>query len=215
MIQDVLGFALVAGLLTLVPGLDTALVLRTAVSRSRREAFATVLGINTGVLTWGVAASIGVASLLTASELAYTVLKTAGAAYLVGLGATLVWRAWRRGGPALEGDAAPSGLPEDRGGGLGRAWTRGAANNLLNPKVGVFYVAVLPQFIPAHAPHLAVGVLLATVHNVEGFIWLSLLILGVQAVRRWVASPTFRRVVDSVTGAVLIGFGVTLALSRR
>jgi len=214
-ISDILGFALVAGLLTLVPGLDTALVLRTAVALGRRSAFASVLGIDCGLLTWGVAASAGVAALLEASQLAYTVLKLAGALYLAGLGATLIWQAWGRRGVKAQGGGVP---PRERAAsrrGAGGAWARGAATNLLNPKVGVFYMAVLPLFIPAHANHLAVGVLLTSIHCAEGLVWLSLLILGVHAIRRWVASRAFERGVDTVTGSVLVGFGVTLALSRR
>src|SRR5919112_1050964 len=103
----VLSFALVAGLLTLVPGLDTALVLRSSISKSRSFAFATALGINTGAMIWGVAAAVGVSALLAASELAYRVLTLAGAAYMVWLGASLLWKSLRQG----KATAAPAANP--------------------------------------------------------------------------------------------------------
>ncbi|WP_214415732.1 LysE family translocator [Sphaerisporangium fuscum] len=207
MLSSLASFAVVAGLMTIVPGLDTALVLRSAVSRGRRQAFATALGVNTGVLVWGAAAAVGVSALLTASELAYTVLRFAGAAYMVWFGASMLWRA-RRGGEEAENGQEPASA------GAGRAWMRGMATNLLNPKVGVFYVALLPQFIPQDAPHLLTGVLLALVHNVEGMAWFTLLILGAGLAREWLGRPVVRRVVDRLTGTVLIGFGLRLALTR-
>ncbi|MFC4587703.1 LysE family translocator [Sphaerisporangium corydalis] len=207
MLSSLASFAVVAALMTIVPGLDTALVLRAAVTGGRRQAFATALGINTGVLIWGAGAAAGVSALLTASEAAYTVLRYAGAAYMVWLGASMLWRA-RRGaanGPAAEQAPVP--------GGAGRAWTRGLATNLLNPKIGVFYVALLPQFIPEGAPHLLTGVLLALVHNLEGFAWFTLLIFGTELARGVLSREPVRRAADRITGTVLIGLGVRLALA--
>jgi len=217
LVSDIVGFAVLAALLTIVPGLDTALVLRSAIASGRRQGFATALGINTGVWTWGAAASAGVAAILTASEVAFTVLRFAGAVYLIGLGATLLLGALRRRSihPAASLGVAAAGRPNGPPDGALRAWARGLTTNLLNPKVGVFYMAVLPQFIPQDSPHLAVGLLLATIHNAEGFAWFALLISGVHLVRRWVASSAFRRVTDTVTGGVLVTLGAALALARR
>lgn len=97
--QAVLSFAVVAGLLTLVPGIDTALVLRSSLTRSRTYAFSTALGISTGAMVWGVAAAVGVSALLAASELAYRALTLAGAAYMVWLGASLLWKSRKGGAP--------------------------------------------------------------------------------------------------------------------
>lgn len=183
-------FALVVGLLTLTPGLDTALILRTAALGERRRAWGVVLGIQTGTLIWGTLSSLGVSALLTASRLAYETLRWAGVVYLLWMG----WQMLRR-----SGDAAPEadGLPAS--GGLLAGWRRGALTNLLNPKVGVFYVAVLPQFIPAGAPHLATGVLLTCVHVVEGLLWSAVLVGFARTVRGWLQRPTARRMLDRVT----------------
>lgn len=206
----VLSFALVAGLVTITPGLDTALVVRSAVAHGRRQAFATALGINTGVLIWGAGAAVGVSALLTASALAYTVVRVVGAIYMAWLGVRMLRSALRdRGGVALHAAAEPVAA------GTLRCWLRGLMTNLLNPKIGAFYVAVLPQFIPAGAPHLTVGLLLALVHNVEGIAWFAAIICGVHSVRAVLARRAAQRAVDGVAGTALIGFGLKLGLSSR
>jgi threonine/homoserine/homoserine lactone efflux protein len=105
LLQAVLSFAVVAGLLTLVPGMDTALVLRSSISRSRPFAFATAIGINTGAMIWGVAAAVGVSALLAASEMAYRVLTIAGAAYMIWLGLSLLLKSLRHGKAAATPEA--------------------------------------------------------------------------------------------------------------
>ncbi|MFJ9951582.1 LysE family translocator [Kitasatospora sp. NPDC091207] len=197
-------FALVVGLLTLTPGLDTALVLRTSALGERRQAWGVVLGIQTGTLIWGTLTSAGVTALLTASALAYEILRWAGAAYLVWMGIGML----RNRGGGAEPERAPAG------GGFRSGWRRGTLTNLLNPKVGVFYVAVLPQFIPAGAPHFAAGVALTGVHVVEGMLWSAVLVGFARVVRGWLSRPAARRLLDRVTGAVVVGFGLRLALAE-
>lgn len=201
-------FALVVGLLTLTPGLDTALVLRTAALGRRRRAWGVVLGIQTGILVWGALTSLGVTALLTASQVAYEILRWAGAVYLLWMGARMLIDAWR--GIRADGaDEAPA-LKEAET--LYEGWRQGALTNLLNPKVGVFYVAVLPQFIPAGAPHFATGLLLTCVHILLGLLWSMALIAFAQALRGWLQRPAARRALDRVTGTVIAGFGLKLAL---
>jgi threonine/homoserine/homoserine lactone efflux protein len=203
----VLTFAVLAAALTVTPGLDTALVLRAALTRSRREAAATAAGIVAGLFVWGAAAAAGVSALLTASARAYDVLRWAGAAYLLWLGVRLLWRAAR---PPAE-EPVPAA-------GAGTAWRAarlGLLTNLLNPKVGVFYVALLPQFVPAGAEPLAVGLLLAAVHAALSVVWFALLIGLATVLGRWLRRPSTVRAIDGVTGAALVGFGVRLAVTAR
>ena len=96
-----------------------------------------------------------------------------------------------------------------------RAWLDGLAVNLLNPKVGVFYLATIPQFVPADASPLAMGLLLAALHGVLAALWLTGLITATGLARRWLSSARALRVVDRVTGVVLIGLGVRVALQAR
>jgi threonine/homoserine/homoserine lactone efflux protein len=203
----VLTFAVVAAVLTLTPGLDTALVLRSALAQGRREAAATAGGIVAGLFVWGAAAAVGVSALLTASELAFDVLRCAGAAYLVWFGGRLLQRAVR----PKPGSELPEGAP---GRSAWRAARLGLLTNLLNPKVGVFYVALLPQFLPAGSDPLAVGLLLAGVHGAISLLWFALLIVLAGALGRWLRRPRTTRTIDGVTGSALIGFGIKLAVTR-
>jgi threonine/homoserine/homoserine lactone efflux protein len=93
--QALLSFAAVAALLTIVPGLDTAMVPRSSIAQGRAHAYATSLGINSGAMAWGAAAAVGASALLIASETAFTVLKLVGAAYMAWLGASLLWKSFR------------------------------------------------------------------------------------------------------------------------
>ncbi|MGW5423291.1 LysE family translocator [Streptomyces sp. NPDC003943] len=205
-------FAVVAGMMTVMPGLDTALVLRSAITLGRRRAFATALGILSGVLVWGVAAAVGASAVLTASRLLYDVLRVAGAGYLAWLGFGMLRRTLKERGRVVSGDAADgTGAPTAEAT-WARCWARGLGTSLLNPKNGVFYMAMLPQFIPSGAPHLLMGVVLAAVHDLEGLVWFGALIFGTGLVRRWLDRGSVRRAVDAVTGTVLVGFGVRLAL---
>jgi len=207
----VVAFALVAGLVTITPGLDTALVLRSALTQGRKSAYATALGICTGCLVWGVAAAVGVSAVLTASTAAYTVLKLVGAAYLIWLGLRWLIASVRRSGPAAS-SVQDMESPRVRG---WAAWRQGFWVNLLNPKIGAFYVALLPQFIPTDVSPVLMGALLAAVHSVEGIVWFSLIIAGAHAMRTWLHRPRVQRGMNGVTGATLIGFGVALALPER
>jgi threonine/homoserine/homoserine lactone efflux protein len=206
-----LGFAALAALLTITPGLDTALVLRSALVQGRRLAIATGLGIITGAFVWGVAASVGLAALLRASEVAFTVLRLVGAAYMIFLGARMLWTRVIR--PRGDDDTAAvdARLPRYWWGSFGK----GLATNLLNPKVGAFYIAVLPQFIPPGSNELLMGVVLAGIHGVETAAWFTLIIFGASSVRRWLQRRAVRRAIDGVTGAALIGFGIKLAVSAK
>jgi threonine/homoserine/homoserine lactone efflux protein len=210
LLTDVYSFAAVAGLLTIIPGLDTAMVLRSVARNGRKHGYATAFGVLTGSLIWGAGAALGVSALLTASTTAYTVLRIAGAAYMLWLGLRLLVRAVRGDDDQPVELSGQAGDPS-----LVRSWSRGLFTNLLNPKIGAFYVAVLPQFIPAHDSHLLVGLLLASVHDLEGLIWFTAIIFGVGSVRALLVRRGVRRGIDGVTGATFVGFGVKLGLSAR
>ncbi|HNE89578.1 MAG TPA: LysE family translocator [Actinomycetota bacterium] len=207
MISAVVGFAVVAGLLTMLPGIDTALVLRASIIRGPRAAYATVAGICTGLLVWGVAAAIGVTAILAASQVAFEIVRWAGAVYLVGLGITLLWQ-------SRSADRIPTVAADVDAESAFTSFRRGLLTNLLNPKIGVFYMAVLPQFIPVDASALSAGVVLALVHVVESIIWFSLLIWGTRLLKAWLERTAVKVWLDRITGGVLVGFGIKVALTR-
>lgn len=205
--QAVLSFVLVAGLLTIIPGIDTALVLRCALSRGRAYAFAAAAGIVVGCFAWGIAAAVGASALLAASEVAYRILTLAGAAYLVGLGVRLVWTSFQH-RESPEADPVTPSSPW-------RGFATGVWTNLLNPKIGVFYLATIPQLVPEGIAPLLMGVLLAAMHGVLGIAWFTLVILATGFAARWLARDAVAKITDRITGTVLVAFGAKLALDAR
>ncbi len=199
-------FALVVALLTIAPGVDTALVVRSAAVAGRSRAWGAVVGIGCGVLAWGALTAVGVSALLAASRVAYTLVRLAGAVYLVYLGLRLLRSALRGHGGGL---AVATGVTDT----FVAGWRQGLFTNLLNPKVGAFYLAILPQFVPVDAPHLIWGLSLAAVHVTEGTIWLGAVLLAARSLRTWLERPRVVRTIDAVVGTVIAGFGLRLAVT--
>ncbi len=209
-----LAFTLAAAILTVTPGLDNALVLRTAAVEGGRRALMAGLGISAGCLLWGTIAALGLGSLLAVSTFAYDTLRICAAIYLFYLGVKLLWSTL----PGRKTAATASGIlaAADRPGTTGTGWfVRGCLTNALNPKVGVFYITFLPQFIPAGTDVLRFSLLLATVHALVGMLWFVLLVAATRPLARWLSRPAVTRGLDRVTGAVFIAFGLRLALEKR
>ncbi len=204
--RDPLVFLAVIALLTITPGADMAMVSRSVLMGGRRAAFATTLGIAAGCMIWALASAAGVAAVLAASETAYDALRLVGAAYLVWLGVQSLSAAVRGYGgeplAALRGTAPAS---------LRRPFRQGLLTNLFNPKIALFYTTFLPQFIRPGDPVLPLSIAMATVHIALGIVWLSgyawLLDHAIEAFR----GSRVRRVLDSVTGALLVGLGIRVA----
>jgi threonine/homoserine/homoserine lactone efflux protein len=202
----IISFSIAAGLLTITPGLDTALVLRTAAVEGSRKGFAAATGICAGVMIWGIVVAIGIAALLSASRIAYDIMRYAGAAYLIYLGAQMLLRPRR---DFMIDEETPS-----RSG--SHAWfIRGLMTNLLNPKVGVFYVSFLPQFIPSNSDPGIFSVMLAAIHATEGIVWFTLLLIATRPILGRLRSPGVVTALDRVTGVVLCAFAARLALKAR
>ncbi len=204
--QALAAYMLAAGLLTITPGLDTALILRTAAVEGPKRAVLAALGINIGCLVWGGAVALGLGALLQASAMAFTALKWAGAAYLVWLGLNLILK------PRDRFDMT-SGAPS--GGGDFTWMRRGLLTNLLNPKIGVFYISFLPQFLPQGVPAAPFIFLLAVIHVLIGSAWSACLIGATRPIAGALKKAAVVRWLDRVTGGVFLGFGVRLALERR
>lgn len=228
MLAAVLAFAGVAAVINVTPGLDTMLVLRTSIAGGRATGLVSGLGINTGCLAWGVAAAAGVTELLAASHTAYETVRIAGAAYLTWLGCCALWRSRRGHGPETSGPETsetgaertagadrrpPQGVPPAGSGRLA-AFRSGVTTNLLNPKAGVFYMSLLPQFIPHGAPVFPTAMLLTLIDVTELVIWFCVLSAGASALAHRVSRASFRRRMEQISGLVFLGFAVNLAVDR-
>jgi threonine/homoserine/homoserine lactone efflux protein len=213
-VREPLVFLGVIALLTITPGADMAMVARSVFMGGRRAAFATTLGIGAGCLIWALASAAGVAAVLAASETAYDTLRLVGAAYLVWLGVQSLWAAARGYGGAQPPGAQLGGAGNARRGATGSLRTpfrQGLLTNLFNPKIALFYTTFLPQFIRPGDPVLLLSLAMAGVHILLGIVWLSayawLLDHAVEAFR----GSRVRRVLDSVTGAVMVALGIRVA----
>lgn len=207
--SQVIAFAVVAALMTMLPGADTFLVVRNSLRGGRPDGFPTVAGICSGLFAHALLSALGLSVILAHSATAFTAMKFAGAAYLAWLGIQSI-RSGLRGTPDGMPDQAPSsGVP-----GL-RSLSEGFLTNLLNPKVVVFYLALLPQFIDPDDAVLMKSLLLATIHFIEGILWLGFVAWAVDRSRQFFLRPALRRWMDGLCGTILIALGLRLAFQPR
>lgn len=202
--DNLITFTFAATLLTLTPGLDTALILRTATVEGKQQAFRAALGINTGCLLWGAAVAFGLGALIAVSELAFNVLKYCGAAYLAWLGLNMLLR------PRKSLSAVEAAANQDH-----NWFLKGMMGNILNPKIGIFYVSFLPQFIPQGQPLVAWTFGLVSIHVVIGLLWSIILIAVTQPLAGILRREKVVAWMDRVTGVIFVLFAARLAFSKR
>jgi len=211
-------FALASTLLILAPGPDSLLVLRNTLRHGRRAGWVTATGTMSGLLAWAAAAAFGLSALLQVSHLGYDVLRLAGACYLLWLGVSSLWPSrGAHGGPAAQATdpaAGPAG-PAPARAGWRRVYLNGLLSNLLNPKIGVFFIALLPGFIPAAAPAPLFPLVLGLWFIAETGAWLATLAWMAARGAGWLRRSTVQRWLERVTGVALIGFGLRLATQAR
>jgi threonine/homoserine/homoserine lactone efflux protein len=211
-----IGFTVAVAILTITPGLDTALVLKTLAVEGARQAMAAGTGIVTGVLIWGVLAAMGVGALVAISATAHLLLQVCGGLYLLWLGAQMLRSAVRRkdhqAGRSLVNDSVDASAVNTAS---LRWFSRGLLTNLFNPKVGAFYASFLPQFIPNGVNPLLFSVLLAGIHAALGLIWFAMLTIAGGPLSRLLRLPAVVRGLDGLMGATLVGFGVRFLFDRQ
>lgn len=194
-------------LLTLTPGLDTTLIIRTATLEGKSKAFQAAVGISIGCIAWGIVVACGLGALLMASDLAFNILKWMGAAYLAWLGLNMILKPRSQLADMQENN---SNVPSSQ-----NWFIKGFLGNLLNPKVGIFYISFLPQFIPPQASAVTWIMGLVMIHVVIGTLWSILLILAMQPLSRYLKQPKFVKYMDRITGSIFVLFALKLALSKR
>jgi threonine/homoserine/homoserine lactone efflux protein len=209
MMTGLLAFLGVSALVICTPGPDTALTVRNSIVGGRRAGVFSAAGIAAGQLVWTVAASLGIAGLLQASQPAFTALKIAGAAYLIFLGVQSILGAIR----------GRHSKPERRVGlhelAPRRAMRQGFISNLANPKMAAFFLSLLPQFVPVASGRVAALLPLGLVFCLMTFGWLSLYAVVLNKVGPFLQRSRVRRTLDAATGTVLVALGLRLATKTR
>ena len=209
MTGDFVSFALLSVVLSVTPGPDTMLVLSNSLSGGTRSGIATTIGVKAGTVSHSLLAALGVAAVLLQFAAFYSVMKFVGAAYLIGLGLYSIYKAYW--GRLRQAEVETLSQPKS----FRRCFVEGYLSNILNPKVVVFYVAVLPQFVTPGDPVFLTTAKLASVHVGVSFLWLCCVSVFVGVANRWLTRPPVRRAVNAVSGLALAAFGVRLALSSR
>jgi threonine/homoserine/homoserine lactone efflux protein len=205
-IHDYWLFVLSAVLLNIAPGQDTLYILGRSIGQGRRVGIASALGVSAGTVVHTFAAALGLSAIVAASATAFLVIKLLGAAYLVYLGVRAI--------------VAPStvlSLDTARTGDARAAFRQGLVTNVLNPKVGLFFLAFLPQFVAADAAHATFGFLLLGLTFVAtGTVWVLVLALAAASVRRiFERRRAAQAWLSRAMGGAFVYLGVRLALSER
>lgn len=210
---QLLAWTLVAIIGAMTPGIDLMIVLRSTIFHGRRAGFAAMIGVELGHAVWALASLVGLTALLAASTLAYDVIRIAGACYLVWLGCSAIWHSLPR-NRTVENDlgngttkpAVRSAFSLARGGFL---------SNLLNPKVGIFYVSILPQFLPTGTNAGSWGSVLVAIALIVGLVWHSIVVLAATRARIVLSRDKVKIWLDRTSAAVMIGLGIRLATEHR
>lgn len=197
----------VAALLTIMPGADMALVTKNVLAVGRRRATLTIVGICAGCVIHATASALGLSAILATSATAFNIVKTLGAAYLIWIGVQSIRESRNAAAPVQSNESAKRAR-------LG-PFLQGFLTNLLNPKVAVFYLTFLPQFISPGEPVLKRSLLLASVHIAMGFVWLTAYAWFIDRLGAVLTRPRVKMWLERVTGGLLIGLGARLAWERR
>ncbi len=219
----VMGFTVFAALITVTPGPDSLLVLRNGVAAGRKASLWTGVGAASGSLAWGVVAAVGLAAVLQQWPLAYDVIKYTGVAYLAYLGLqALLQRHPPDPTTPILGREQPVAQRHQTAGhdvqvalSSGRAFGTGLLSNLLNPKVGLFFLAVAPQFLPRGYPPLQMTLLFGVIDALVALTWLSILAFVTSQALRWLRRPRVRLHLERFTGLCLLGLAIATAIESR
>ncbi|GGX40171.1 LysE family translocator [Saccharospirillum salsuginis] len=201
-----MAFLAVAAALAITPGADTLLVIKNSVRAGSRAGWATTWGILAGVMAHALLSALGLSVILAQSDRLFFVIKSLGAVYLVWLGCKALWQSSR---PLPHADPNSVQLPATA------AFREGLLTNVLNPKVAIFYIAFLPQFISVGDPVLAKSILLASIHNGFSLIWLGGLVWALSRGQHWFQRSGVQKALARVSGTLLVGMGVKLFLTER
>lgn len=208
---ELIAFCAVAGVVIVTPGVDMALVMKNVLARGRTAGFYTIVGVCSGMVVYGVCSALGLSAILSRSTTAFTVVKLAGAAYLIYLGVQAIRASFQQ-----KSDKAATSARVARPGAGKREWyLQGLLSNLLNPKIAVFFLTFIPQFITPDDPPLVAPLLLTALFLGLGFGWLILYLYAIDRLAGLLRGPRAQRILERITGTALIALGVRLARATR
>ncbi|PJM74230.1 lysine transporter LysE [Bifidobacterium primatium] len=224
--QALLGFALVAGSMALVPGLDMMMVLHETINTSRRRGIAAAWGISCGVLVWAVAAAVGLAALINAFPMAYDAIRVVGGLYLFYLAFSMARKKKSNSDDMIVKEIDTDADARHRAnvsretslresptfGDCAQSFFRGFLTDFFNPKIGVFYIAIIPQFLVSGVSNLQMGVSLGLIHFVESILVLTTVSYAAAFFAGRLRNERSQRILGLVSGAIMAVLGgVTIA----
>ncbi len=211
--QAVGTFTLMVLLLTVLPGPNTALILKTVPQHGRTAGIFNLAGIVSGFYVHGIFSILGLSALILKTSQAFFVLKFLGSIYLLYLGVTSLWQAFRS-----KHTSAKTRNPENYeivSRKNNRLFLEGFLTNLLNPKASIFYLAVFPQFINLEGNPMLESIILVVIHSIVVVIWFSFIIIALVKITHALSSIKFKRVVQGATGSLMLWFGYRLLVYQQ
>lgn len=209
--QQLIAFTIASAIMAITPGNDTILTMKNSLAGGRAAGFATMAGIICGCAVHASFSALGISMVLVQSTELFNIVRLAGAAYLIFLGVKALWSLWATRGAG----SSTTPIVESNGKSARRAFIEGLLTNILNPKVAVFYLSFLPQFINPDDGVMARSFLLAGIHQVAGAMWLGTIVVFVTRIQGVLTRTSIRRKLEAATSVVLIAFGLKLALEKR
>ncbi|WP_391557746.1 LysE family translocator [Robertmurraya sp.] len=205
--NDFYTFLVLSLFVVMSPGIDTALITKRTISDGRIDGYKMALGITTGSLVHTFAAAFGLSAILMQSAVAFEIVKYAGAVYLIYLGLSSFITNKNKYVTHIE-NQNNSELKKS-------AFKQGLFSNVLNPKVAMFFLTFLPQFVKTGADATQQFIMMGVIYTVLSITWFFVYVFFINYLREWLMSPKVQRIMDKVTGLVLIGFGLKLALDKQ
>lgn len=205
--NDFFTFLILSLFVVMSPGIDTALITKRTIADGRTDGYKMGLGITAGSLVHTFAAAFGLSAILMQSAAAFEVIKYAGAVYLIYLGLSSFISLKRKKNSDIETEVK---LDMKKS-----AFKQGLLSNVLNPKVAMFFLTFLPQFVKAGENAQQQLIIMGIIYTFLSIFWFFLYVYFINYMREWLMSPKVQRVMDKATGVVLIGFGLKLALDKQ
>lgn len=200
-------FLILSLFVVMSPGIDTALITKRTISDGRQDGFKMALGITTGSLVHTFAAAFGLSAILMQSAAAFEIVKYVGAIYLIYLGLTSFISRNKKKSTTVENQNNPEITKS--------AFKQGLLSNVLNPKVAMFFLTFLPQFIKTGENATHQLIIMGVIYTLLSISWFFVYVFFINYLRGWLMSPNVQRIMDKATGLVLIGFGLKLALDKQ